>query len=266
MGHTGNPAVTSVAVSPNGDWFTSGGSGDSLVKQWNLRDFLESDGGRTRNLIGHKSTWLSNIDTRLNPTITSIAFSPDGRMIASSGCDKNVKLWHTKAGNEIYTIPESQVVTSLMFSTNGKALIGGINKNVKLWNLETNEESIFTTRAPVSSIAINPNGYILACGDMFGGITLWDLRSKQVIKILSLYSDSISDAINSIAFSPDGLALATGSSNKLIKVIPIITTNNEGTLIGHTDSVNAVCFSPDGFKLASASNDKTIKIWDVSAN
>ncbi|MBD2357383.1 WD40 repeat domain-containing protein [Tolypothrix sp. FACHB-123] len=265
-GHTGNPAVTSVAISPNGDWIASGGSGDSLVKQWNLREFLESDGGRTRNLVGHKGTWLSNIDTRLNPTITSIAFSPDGNLIASSGCDKKVKLWDAETGNEIYTISESQVVASLVFSTNGKLLIGGINKNVKLWNLETKEESTFTTRAPVSSVAINPNGHILACGDMFGGITLWDLKSRQIINILSLYFDSVSNAINTIAFSPDGLSLATGSSNKIIKVIPILTTNNEATLIGHTDSINAVCFSPDGFKLASASNDKTIKIWNISVN
>jgi WD40 repeat protein len=72
------------------------------------------------------------------------------------------------------------------------------------------------------------------------------------------------DWVNSVAFSPDGRLLASGSSDRTIKLWDVATGREVRTLSGHTDIVTSVAFSPDGRLLASGSDDKTIKLWDIS--
>jgi WD40 repeat protein len=70
--------------------------------------------------------------------------------------------------------------------------------------------------------------------------------------------------VGSVAFSPDGKTLASGSQNRTIKLWDVATGEEQATLKGHTDMVLSVAFSPDGKTLASGSMDKTIKLWDVA--
>ncbi len=75
-----------------------------------------------------------------------------------------------------------------------------------------------------------------------------------------------SDRINSLAFSPDGLTLASGSEDKTIKLWDVRTGKVKNTLTGHSGRINSLAFSPDGLTLAHGSNDKTIKLWDTKTN
>jgi WD40 repeat protein len=72
------------------------------------------------------------------------------------------------------------------------------------------------------------------------------------------------DWVNSVAFSPDGRLLASGSADETIKLWDVASGREVRTLSGHTSRVLEVAFSPDGRLLASGSGDETIKLWDIS--
>jgi WD40 repeat protein len=111
----------------------------------------------------------------------------------------------------------------------------------------------------VNSIAISPDGNILASGNDDKSIIFWDLKTFQAIANLWGHSQ----AVKSVAFSPDGKLLATGSDDKSIKIWDVNTCQEILTLVGHSRAVKSVAFSPDGKLLGSGSWDKTVKIWDV---
>ena len=90
--------------------------------------------------------------------------------------------------------------------------------------------------------------------------------SAQEPKLRDTLNGGHSDAVLSVAFSPDGKTLASGSWDKTIKLWDVKTGKELATLNGHTETVMFVAFSPDGKTLASASWDKTIKLWDVATS
>jgi WD40 repeat protein len=113
----------------------------------------------------------------------------------------------------------------------------------------------------VYSIAVSPDGHILASTSADKTIRLWDLRThKQLGKPLTGHTNTVYNA----EFSPDGRTLATASSDKSIRLWDTQTHNQVGKpLRGHAGIVDGVAFSPDGRTLASASVDETIRLWDV---
>lgn len=115
------------------------------------------------------------------------------------------------------------------------------------------------TLSAVNSIAISPDGNLLASGHDNKTITLWDLKSKKQAYTLGGHCQ----AVKSVAFSPNGKILATASDDKTIKLWDVNTFEEIRTLFGHTHAVKSVAFSRDGELLASGSWDKTIKLWDV---
>jgi WD40 repeat protein len=111
----------------------------------------------------------------------------------------------------------------------------------------------------VKSVAISPDGQTLV-GSMYVTIKLWNLRTGELKSTLTGHSQ----AILSVAFSPDGRTLGSGSYDKTIKLWDVGTDELRSTLTGHSDTVNSVAFSPDGQSLASGSDDRTIKLWNTN--
>lgn len=119
----------------------------------------------------------------------------------------------------------------------------------------TSDASILSA---LNSIALSPDGNILASGHDNKTIKLWDLNSKKQTYTFAGHCQ----AVKSVAFSPDGKILATASDDKTIKLWNV-NTFEEIRTFGHTHAVKSVAFSPDGELLASGSWDRTIKLWDV---
>ena len=113
---------------------------------------------------------------------------------------------------------------------------------------------------PVWSVAISPDGQLLASGSLDETIKIWNLGSGELLHDLTGYSNPV----RSVAFSPDGQLLASGSLNK-IEIWNLESGKLLRTLNGHSDPVMSVAISPDRQLLASGSDDKTIKIWNLGS-
>ena len=92
-----------------------------------------------------------------------------------------------------------------------------------------------------------------------GTVELWEAKSGKKLHTLNGHSDWV----RSIAFSPDGTLLASGSSDMTVKLWEVSTGTSITTLIGHTDAVRSAAFSPDSTRLATGAADKSVKLWDV---
>ncbi|MEH1856275.1 MAG: hypothetical protein V7L11_32455 [Nostoc sp.] len=197
-------------------------------------------------------------------SVYSVAYSPDGRIIASGSKDSTIKLWDVSTGREIYTLKgHFDSVNSVVFSPDGKTFASGSDDTtIQLWDVTTGRQirTLQAHSACVRSVAFSPDGKILASGSTASTIKLWDVTTGGQIRTLKGHSDWV----RSVAFSPDGRTLVSGSDDKTIQLWDVTTGRQIRTLKGHSDFVHSVAFSPDGKNLASGSNDTTIKLWNVT--
>jgi WD40 repeat protein len=214
--------------------------------------------------------------------VNSVAFSSDGKRLASGSPDGKVLVWNVAKGVPEYTLhvrrvemltdphpPNANWVYSVAFFPQyNTMLVSGSLSGLKLWNFgkepweEVSESDVEHIDARVYSVAFSPDGRLLAAG--LGNdkrIMLLDVGRWTVARTLAGHTESV----NSVAFSPDGTLLASGSDDKTVKLWDVAIGQVLNTFTGHSGSVNSVAFSPDGKLLASGSEDGAVKLWLVDA-
>ncbi len=193
--------------------------------------------------------------------VNAVAYSPDGKILATGGADNIVKLWSTETQKEIGSQEDpSNGIAALSFSPDGKILAYSAGGVVKL--IDTNDQRTLSTlhlgTAIVPSLAFSPDGRVLATANA-NQITLWNVSTGSVLANWKGHSGFIT----SMAYSPDGKVLATGGVDHTVKLWDTGTFRELTTLTGHTGMVSSIAISPDGKTLATGSKDQTVILWDI---
>lgn len=195
--------------------------------------------------------------------IFSLAFSPDGKILAISDYRNTIQLMDIQTREKILIINDESVhvFRVLAFSPDGKILASGsTNGTIKLWNLKTRKllKNLPGHTNWVNSVAFSPDGKILASGSSDSTIKLWEVATGECSITLSEHTD----CVHSVAFSSQGI-LASGSRDKTIKLWKIDKTESLETFTEHEEAVYTVTFSPNSEILASGSGDSTVKLWNI---
>jgi predicted NACHT family NTPase len=202
--------------------------------------------------------------TQIFGSVLSIAFSPDGKMLATGDVSGEIHFWLLPDGQQLFICKaHTSWISSVAFSPDGQTLASAsTDKTIRLWQVSTQEcLKIFQGHTNwVRSVTFSPDGQTLASASDDCTVKLWDISTGQCLKTLHGHEDPV----KVVAFSPDGEIIASGSSDYTVKLWDVSTNQCLKTLHKHTNSVSSVAFNPQGNILASGSNDYTIRIWDVN--
>ncbi|WP_414514958.1 protein kinase domain-containing protein [Nostoc sp. PCC 9305] len=197
-------------------------------------------------------------------SVLSVAISPDGKTIASSGDDRTIKLWNLATGKLIASLNgHFQQVNVVVISPDGKLLVSASDDNtIKIWNLATRKQirTLIGHSDSVHALAISADSETLVTGSDDNTIKIWDLATGEQIRTLAGHTFWV----RSVAISPNGVILASGSFDKTIKIWNLAKGYPIRTLEGNSQTVTTVAISPNGKTLASASRDRTIKLWNLA--
>jgi RNA polymerase sigma factor (sigma-70 family) len=263
-------ALAAFALSPDGNTLAVGSSDVDEENEVRLWDVRTDKPGRV--LGKHKP----------GKRIWSIAFSSDGRLVASAGEDRVIHIWGSGDGKEIRQIKGlTHSVLSLRFAPDGKTLAGGMWRSgppsaeptLRLWDVESGKERCsFDSHLPFGGgLAFSPDGKVLAsgCGSSHEPnglmVRLWDTATgKELCRHIGHQ-----EQIGAVAFSPDGKLVASGSGDlgtrdNSVHVWEAATGRLIRRFEGHHSSVGSLVFSPDGLTAASGAGDSTILLWDIT--
>ena len=190
--------------------------------------------------------------------IISLAFSPDGKTLASASFDHTVKLWNIARKKNIATLEHTRRVKTVAFSPDGKMLASGGNDGIKLWDVanKSNIKDLWHGDF-VTGLAFSPDGKILLSGGDDWTLKLWDVATKRNIKTLET-----GDFVKFVAFSSDGKTFASSGWKNGVQLWDMARKRNIKTF--DFADAQSVAFSPDGKMLASGSLWDEVKLWNVS--
>ena len=207
---------------------------------------------KLHSLKGHKS-W-----------VWSLAFSPDGKILASGGQDKTIRLWNTSEGKCEDKLEEHKdVVHSLAFSPDGRMLASGCRSGeILLWNINTCKclRKLKGHNHWVYSVTFSPDGKLLASSAGDGTVKLWNPKTGRCLHTIQAHEKTAWE----VAFSHDGKYLASCRDDKLVRIWKTETFRPVTRLKAHGNPVLSVAFNHNSKLLATTGQNDPILVWDMA--
>lgn len=260
-------SIYSSAISPDGSVLATGSWGGKVIL-WKFTEAtfpVESTGYSTSTVTLEP---LFQIDEQFD-IVYSIAFSPDGKKIATSSSNSAIEpaVWDAKTGKKLFSLSgHNQFIRSITFSPNGKLIAtASEDGTIRIWNANTGDELLiikdhihevveYANFNSVYDVAFSPDSSAVVSGGGDRFVLISDTNTGRVIK--SYAGEGI---ILSVAFNPDGSAIAWGDDGNSVTTIDLVTNQKRVTKF-HSNQVLDITFSPDGKFLASTGADGKIVI------
>jgi small GTP-binding protein len=193
----------------------------------------------------------------------SVAWSWDGKQIASGSDDKRVRVWEAGSGELVTTLEgHEHAVMSVAWSPDGKQIASGsADYTVRVWEGGSGKlvRKLEGHENVVQSVGWSPDGKQIASGSGDNTVCVWEAGSGELVRTLEGHEH----VVMSVAWSPDGKQIASGSYDNRVRLWEAGTGKLVTTLEGHEDAVQSVAWSPDGKQVASGSSDKTVRVWEA---
>ncbi|MBI5295032.1 MAG: hypothetical protein HY869_06120 [Chloroflexi bacterium] len=281
--------VTSVAFSPDGKYIAIGSEESNI-------DWMSSEIAPTLNV------WKVSLDNwdgyrislSLRNDVTAVAFSPDGQYLLSSSEDNTARVWELVTGREISRMTHDDTVTSIAFGPDGRQVISSsLDHTARAWDVlpwqniaQENHET------PVLSIAFSPDSNYIASSDESGTILIRETGTDREVTRINLDAppseseDGLpfvytpkTNPVFSIAFSPDGKYIVSGSFDNTVRIWDIktgaeiermssgygIENNYSDGIPRYSRGIYSVAYSTDSKFVVSGGQDGTIRVWEVKS-
>ena len=246
--------VYAIDYSPSGTRLLTGGYKVVNGKEiYDLHELDTSTGDKVQSFSSDAEGW-----------VRAVRYSPDGATVATGGTDSSLKIWRVSDGTvqQTVSVGGGATVKSVAFSSGGTQIVTGDSGNaVRVWT-SSGAVAYVLWHGPaglgqVRGVEFSPDDTrIVSCGGT--DVIVWNVASKSVEFTLTGHTDHVM----TVAYSPDGKKVASGSRDKTVIIWDLATQKAEATFRGHTEWVNSIAYSTNGAYIVSAGDgDNNVKMW-----